>query len=75
MSESERKEQLRGLLEGNVQDLVGDLLYYDRKRDEDLPLEDLEEMLDKGWVTVDELVEWFRAALEMELDGYGEDEG
>jgi hypothetical protein len=43
-----------------VTDLVGGFLYYDRKEDEDLPLEAIEEAIAQGEITVDEIVEQFR---------------
>jgi hypothetical protein len=47
-----------------VSDLVGKFMYYDRKEDEDLPRGAIEEMIAKGEITVDEIVECFRDELE-----------
>ena len=47
-----------------VDDLVSDLMYYDRKEDEDLPRGAIEEALDAGEITLDEIVQQFRKALE-----------
>ena len=40
-----------------------DFLHYDRREDEDLPCGAIEEALQDGIVTVDEILEIFRAAL------------
>lgn len=52
---------------GTVDDLVGDFLYYGRKEDEDLPRGEIERLIGKGSLTVDEIVERFRSALVSEL--------
>lgn len=54
------KEQILGA----VRDLVSDFMYYDRKEDEDLPLYAIEDALDAGIVTIDEIVAEFRGQLE-----------
>jgi hypothetical protein len=46
-----------------VDDLVGDLLFYDRKEDEDLPRGVIEEAIREGVVTIAEMVARFEAAL------------
>ena len=56
---SERKE----IILANVEDMVTDFLYYDRKGDEDLPRGEIEEAIAKGEITVEEIVELFRAKL------------
>jgi hypothetical protein len=45
-------------------DLVSGLLYYDRKEDEDLPRGAIEEAIEAGEITVDEIVAIFRKELE-----------
>lgn len=47
-----------------IKDLCADFLYYDRKEDEDLSADDLEEAVKNGTVTIDEMVETFRKQLE-----------
>lgn len=42
-----------------ISDLVKDFLYYDRKEDEDLSVEDLEKAFNEGEITTDECVEHF----------------
>jgi len=46
-----------------VDDAVSDLLYYDRKEDEDLPRGSIEDAVADHEISVDEMVETFRAAL------------
>jgi hypothetical protein len=48
---------------GIVKDLCADFLYYDRKEDEDLSGDELEEAVKNGIVTIDEMVETFREVL------------
>lgn len=50
-----------------VKDLCANFLYYDRKEDEDLSADDLEEAVKNGTVTIDEMVETFRQQLENTL--------
>lgn len=50
-----------------IKDLCADFLYYDRKEDEDLSADDLEEAVKNGTVTIDEMVETFRRNLENTL--------
>ncbi len=52
-----------------VDDLVSSLLFYDRKEDEDLSIEDIEGAFADGTITVDEVVEKFRASLVESLAG------
>lgn len=44
-----------------IQDLVSDFLYYDRKEDEELPVGAIQSAIADGLVTVDEIVDKFRA--------------
>lgn len=46
-----------------VSDLVADFYYYDRKEDEELPRGAIEAAIISGEITVDEIVEHFRATL------------
>jgi hypothetical protein len=59
-----RKERLRGVLKDTVDDLVADLLYYDRKEDEQLSRSDLYRMFANEWISKDEIVRWFKEALD-----------
>lgn len=47
-----------------VHDMMGDLLFYDRKESESLPMHDIEDAIIAGEVTVDEIVDVVRDALE-----------
>lgn len=51
------------LILATVDDLVADFLYYGRKNDEELSVEQLGSALDSGDVTIVELVDRFRTAL------------
>ena len=44
-------------------DLVADLLYYDRKEDEELSVDDINNAFKDGTITVDEAVEIFKDEL------------
>lgn len=46
-----------------VADLASSFMYYDRKEDEALPRGAIEEAIQEGEITVDEIVEDFRAGL------------
>ena len=50
----------RALIFGAVEDMVTDLLSYDRREDEQLPRGAIEEAVASGLVTVDEVVACFR---------------
>ena len=56
----------RDLILGVADDLMSRFLYYDRKEDDDLPVGAIEKAIVDGEVSVDEIVERFRAALEEE---------
>lgn len=47
-----------------IEDLCSNFLYYDRKEDEDLSMEQLNEAVQKGEITIDEMVEVFKTNLE-----------
>ena len=48
----------------NIGDLVSNLLYYDRKEDEDLRVGVIEDLVERGDLTIDEMVAKFREELE-----------
>ena len=56
------------LILDSVKDLVSDLMFYDRKEDEDLSVKDIEESFKSGEVTISEVVEIFRIQLTNEID-------
>lgn len=47
-----------------INDLCSDFLYYDRKEDEDLSMEQLNQAVNSGEITIDEMVTEFRKNLE-----------
>jgi len=47
-----------------VDDLVGSLLYYDRKEDEELPRGAIDEAIAAGEITIDEIVGKFKECLQ-----------
>ena len=51
------------LILNTVTDLVSRFLYYDRKEDYELPRGAIEEAIDGGLITVDEIVSHFRKEL------------
>lgn len=55
---------MKDLILLTVEDLVADFTYYDRKEDEELTESALDEAIATGEVTIDEIVETFRAKLE-----------
>lgn len=60
---SERKH----LILDSVSDLAKNLVDYDRRDDEELPRGEIEKAIAEGEITVDEMIEQFRAALMEEL--------
>lgn len=46
-----------------ISDEIADLLYYDRKEDSSLPLGKIEQMIEDGEITIEEIVEEFRKEL------------
>ena len=58
--DSPTKRRILGL----VIDAVADLMYYERKEDEDTPRGAIETAIKDGVITVDDMVSSFRAELE-----------
>lgn len=58
--EKTKKEHLKMI----VEDLVADLLYYDRKECESVSREDIAKFMKTGEVTSKEIVKWFKNELE-----------
>lgn len=58
-----KEENLKQTILNVVTDLVSDFLYYDRKEDEDLSVEQLENAISSGVITKDEIVNKFRDCL------------
>lgn len=62
--DTERKETLLD----EISDLVSKFLYYDRKEDEELPRGAIEEMIEEGEITVDEIIDAFASELREGLE-------
>lgn len=58
---------MKKLIFANVTDLVSNFLYYDRKEDEDLPCEAIENAIKNGDITVEEIVAKFEKELRENL--------
>jgi len=43
-----------------IEDLVSDFLYYDRKEDEELKVGDIEKAIEKGEITIEQIVDKFK---------------
>jgi len=54
---------MKELILNHIEDLVSDFVYYDRKEDEDLSMEQLKNAVKSGEVTVAEMVEKFKDGL------------
>lgn len=50
-----------------IEDLCSDFLYYDRKGDEELSMDQLNKAVESGEITIDEMVAKFRECLEIRL--------
>lgn len=53
-----------------IHDLVSNLMYYNRKEDEDLPVHAIENMVEDGQVSIDEIVECFRYHLTQRMQDH-----
>ena len=51
---------MKDIIFSTVSDLVLDLIYYDRKEDEELPRGAIEQAVKSGEVSIDEMVELFK---------------
>ncbi len=61
-------EKRRELILETVRDLVADFLYYDRKEDEELGPDEIDEAIDEGDLTIDEITEAFRDEVRKRLE-------
>lgn len=52
-----------------IENVVTKFLYYDRKEDEDLPVDSIERCIKRGNITVDEMVDKFRECLSRSFKG------
>ena len=53
-----------------ISDIVADYLYYNRKEDEDLNRDDMEQLITSGQLTADEIIERFDKYLREALNEY-----
>lgn len=58
---------------GHVDDIVSDLLYYDRKEDQEFPPGSIEQFIIDGVITVDEIVAVFREIIEQSVKNVRDD--
>ena len=56
-------EDMKRNILNTVNDLVSTFLYYDRKEDEDLRLGQIEEAIENGEITENEIIEKFTTVL------------
>jgi predicted RNA-binding protein associated with RNAse of E/G family len=56
--------ELKKIILNTIEELCSDFLYYDRKEDETLGIEELDNAVKDGTITIDEMVEAFRKHLE-----------
>ena len=61
------QQEKRELVASVVENTVSNFLYYDRKGDEDLGVDDIENAVRDEIITVDEIVQLFREQLEHNL--------
>jgi hypothetical protein len=54
------ESELRKTIKNTISDMVADLLYYDRKEDDALPMDAIDGAIRRGEITVDEIVAQFR---------------
>lgn len=62
---------LRKIIENTVKDCVTDLMCYDRKEDEELPIGEIERAIDTGIISAEDIVNIFKTELYSELDALG----
>ena len=62
-------EERKGHIKDRIRDLARDLLYYDRKEDEELSADDITGAIDGGDIDI----EWMAAVFLAELKEYLED--
>ena len=63
---------MKSIILSRIQDLCSDFLYYDRKEDEELSMQQLNEAVASGAVTIDQMVAEFRKGLECTFNDKGE---
>lgn len=61
--EDRRMKKRPELIRMTIIDLVTDLMYYDRKEDQELPRGEIEAAIENSELTAEDMVDWFRDAL------------
>ena len=61
---TENSKTTKQIILDAIEDLVSDFLYYDRKGDEDLSIEQLKKAVTENEITIDEIVVAFKKHLE-----------
>lgn len=56
------------IIQNTIIDMVSNLMYYDRKEDVNLPIGAIEEAIENGEITINEIVAQFQENLEDGLD-------
>jgi len=59
---------VRDMILGYVEDEITDFLYYDRREDEDLELGMIEDAIESGEITTDEMANHWKKCLEKAID-------
>lgn len=67
MTKPGTKEERREKVFNTISDGVSNFLYYDRKEDEELPRGAIEDMITKGEITLNEMVDKFANELRIGL--------
>ena len=57
------EDPIKQIILNKINNLASNFIYYDRKNDEDLPIEKLKEAINTGIITIDEIVNEFRKHL------------
>ena len=60
-------KNIKQIILDTISDLAGSFLYYDRKGDSTLSMDDLNRAVKEGIITIDEMVEVFRDCLKNTL--------
>lgn len=56
-------ENKKELILGTIKDIVSQFLYYDRKEDTELSIEDLKQAIKNNDISIDEIVDTFKKEL------------
>lgn len=62
------RASIKARIVDSVDDLISDFLYYDRKEDEELPVNAIEESIKRGDITIKEIVAKFEKVITNALE-------